>query len=759
MKPWFYNEQSITEFKEPVVYKGLNISVSKTKVKPPYIAVVTSPATGKEIARTGGDTEQAALDSAKQAVDKREADAPKISAGGQTSILFNTPSNDELLKDPSMYNTVYAKISKDKNGPTLVIGNEVYGAADLEASGFVGSYDRRTKRGRDSEETLPQVMFNANNKLLSQIGIKMNGRYTLDTAGKYRDEDEHTVYPLQFQGSTVHAGDRLRMNRPALTIGATREDIQPWFQRELEEAEVIKFPEPENKVLDMPSVASYPDFITGVADLKARRHKGDISQASHDKLYTDLIHRFMRKESFETPWFLREQDEGGVGQAAKDLIATANASDDPEYEKETQNLLVKAKDFLKKILGKPQTENVAPQVEAIPNELAGLMQLAKEKFSPEQFNDVQNQLIQSFGRKQREAFDQGKVAQKTQTANVRKEIQDLISIMISKFSPSEAKSKQRLEQIRSFFTTQGISDDDTIEFLQLANQGQVINMQALIAAGEGNIRDHVNPAARAVYDKVSRSFMELQPEKSTGRGSVGSGEVFFITLGRPAIKSAKGDLTVPVGGKETKIEVKASRFTFKKDGTKSMSGGRFSGDAMASPPDIQKQFSALLKKYFKVSGFNDNKKFVYNITQKTLKALNEIIVDKKISRENVVAFTSQMLNLFHTNLSGKTEAIAKKMVNADSTIDTNAAVKLDDQGKKIQDNKFYRGIAYANYMSYQKSNKFDAILSFNMDGQSYEFIGSGNDLAKKISSGQIVPFGGIDFNDSQNKAALQVFTR
>ena len=306
MKPWFYNEQSITEFKELVVYKGLNISVSKTKVKPPYIAVVTSPATGKEVLKAGGDTEQEALDSAKQAIDKREADAPQISAGGKTSVLLNTPSNNELLKDPSMYNTVYAKISKDKNGPTLVIGNEVYGSADLEASGFVGSYDRRMKKNRDSEEALPQIMFNANNKFLSQSGIKMNGRYSLDIAGKYRDEDEHTVYPLQFQGSTVHSGDRLRMNRPALTIGATREDIQPWFQRELEEAEVIKFPEPEKKVLQMPSVASYPDFITGVEDLKARRHKGDISQASHDKLYTDLIHRFMKKESFETPWFLRE---------------------------------------------------------------------------------------------------------------------------------------------------------------------------------------------------------------------------------------------------------------------------------------------------------------------------------------------------------------------------------------------------------------------------------------------------------------------
>ena len=313
MKPWFYNEQSITEFKEPVVYKGLNISVSKTKVKPPYIAVVTSPATSKEVTRTGGDTEQEALDSAKQAIDKREADAPKISASGQTSVLLNVPSNDELLKDPTMYNNIYAKIDKDQNGPTLVIGNEVYGAADLEADGFVRSYDRRMKKNRDSEDALPQIMFNASNKLLSQIGIKMNGRYTLDIEGKYRDDNEHTVYPLQFQGSTIHAGDKLRMSRPALTIGATREDAQPWFQRKFEEAEIIKFPEPVKNVVELPNVQSYPDFLTGVKDLHNRKAKGEISQASHDKLYQDLIHRFMKKESFENPWFLREAPQPDAG--------------------------------------------------------------------------------------------------------------------------------------------------------------------------------------------------------------------------------------------------------------------------------------------------------------------------------------------------------------------------------------------------------------------------------------------------------------
>ncbi len=43
--------------------------------------------------------------------------------------------------------------------------------------------------------------------------------------------------------------------------------MKPWFE---EEAEIIKFPAPEKKVVQMPNVASYPDFITGVQDLQAR---------------------------------------------------------------------------------------------------------------------------------------------------------------------------------------------------------------------------------------------------------------------------------------------------------------------------------------------------------------------------------------------------------------------------------------------------------------------------------------------------------
>jgi len=82
--------------------------------------------------------------------------------------------------------------------------------------------------------------------------------------------------------------------------------MKPWFEKE---ADIIDFPKPERKVIKMPSVAEYPDFITGVLDLQARRDKGQIGKDSYDRLYTELIHRFMKKESFERPWFLREASD------------------------------------------------------------------------------------------------------------------------------------------------------------------------------------------------------------------------------------------------------------------------------------------------------------------------------------------------------------------------------------------------------------------------------------------------------------------
>ena len=95
--------------------------------------------------------------------------------------------------------------------------------------------------------------------------------------------------------------------------------MKPWFEKE---AEIIPFPKkPERQVIKMPSVSEYPDFITGVLDLQARRDKGQIGQDSYDKLYQDLIQRFMKRESFDTPWFLREAAPIGLPRG-KDSLST-----------------------------------------------------------------------------------------------------------------------------------------------------------------------------------------------------------------------------------------------------------------------------------------------------------------------------------------------------------------------------------------------------------------------------------------------------
>ncbi len=79
--------------------------------------------------------------------------------------------------------------------------------------------------------------------------------------------------------------------------------MKPWF---IQEDNVIPFPKKDTSVVRLPNVNAYPDFLTGVQDLQNHLKQGDISSDIHKKLYQDLIHRFMKVESFETPWFLRE---------------------------------------------------------------------------------------------------------------------------------------------------------------------------------------------------------------------------------------------------------------------------------------------------------------------------------------------------------------------------------------------------------------------------------------------------------------------
>ena len=120
--------------------------------------------------------------------------------------------------------------------------------------------------------------------------------------------------------------------------------MKPWFEKE---SNVIKFPTPKTNVVQMPNVQSYPDFLTGVKDLHNRLGKGDISQDSHDKLYQDLIHRFMRKEDAGTPWFMESPE--GIMSLTKQ-IQNLPPDTDPA-------ILDKINDYIKMATDKTQTQD------------------------------------------------------------------------------------------------------------------------------------------------------------------------------------------------------------------------------------------------------------------------------------------------------------------------------------------------------------------------------------------------------------------
>jgi len=141
--------------------------------------------------------------------------------------------------------------------------------------------------------------------------------------------------------------------------------MKPWFIRE---DNVVPFPKKDKGVVRLPNVNAYPDFLTGVQDLQNHLKNGDISPDIHKKLYQDLIQRFMKVESFETPWFIREApgDPGitGLGVSQQPAI-TPNQGGisnfaDPEKIKNVQSMLAKGNvtdkdlDFIVKILNKPE---------------------------------------------------------------------------------------------------------------------------------------------------------------------------------------------------------------------------------------------------------------------------------------------------------------------------------------------------------------------------------------------------------------------
>jgi len=110
--------------------------------------------------------------------------------------------------------------------------------------------------------------------------------------------------------------------------------MRPWF---IKEGEVVPFAKKEKTVVSMPNVASYPSFLAGVEDLQSRVKQGTLSDEMYKRLYTDLLHRFMRRESAETPWFMAEAPQDNIPNDEKGIMSLA-----PAEKERVKNRVLKA---------------------------------------------------------------------------------------------------------------------------------------------------------------------------------------------------------------------------------------------------------------------------------------------------------------------------------------------------------------------------------------------------------------------------------
>ena len=438
--------------------------------------------------------------------------------------------------------------------------------------------------------------------------------------------------------------------------------MKPWFAKE---ADIIKFPEPKSKVVELPNVQSYPDFITGVADLKARMNKGEISQDSHDKLYQDLIHRFMKKESFETPWFFREDTaEQTIDQLEK------VAQQDPKKAGLISKAFDKVLQFTNKVLGqKPQqTENtvqLAQQEIDIKSAVAELKKLGK-------FAEVKK--IEGF---LKNIYAKAQAAGFQQRAGIRMELQKAINLIAGKVNGTLEQLEQQYkkqkkddinvkiktspgdEKIRSaisivlvgLITTYKAKYTDEKEFNQFeklifnflnASKQGIIPLGSLVDAGSGNIKDAVLKTKFKTLSTIGfiDDLLDQMPAR-TG-GAWGPGELGLAILGSPVSKGDKGDIVV--GNK--KIEIKASN-----DPTK---GGRVNTVAVKAGKAGKAEAKIAIGNFFskigqkfdgKTIGATKTGKLVnaYNVNVVSwLNAINQKISQTKASRQDVITFLDEI---------------------------------------------------------------------------------------------------------------------
>jgi len=204
-------------------YNGFIIYVSKDKIaNGMHVATAVSAATAREVegVKTGANKAQKAVELIKQKLDARISSAKKVTA--DATLDFNVKFMQELSQDlfELGYDEGQAFYAKIDTGPVLVIANigEFAGVEKLLRSDE--KFALTGNRGKAGGNVMPSLRITA--KKMQATDLVANGRYII--GNPKTDSDGHYVYSLQFDSIVNDKGDLLKFNKPAVTVGANRNE-------------------------------------------------------------------------------------------------------------------------------------------------------------------------------------------------------------------------------------------------------------------------------------------------------------------------------------------------------------------------------------------------------------------------------------------------------------------------------------------------------------------------------------------------------
>ena len=206
------NYKQADAYKNYNIYVGKNPFVKQSTGEKFYIAVTNI---GKHEFKEKGVTQQEAVDAIQNKIDEILNAQQRVSASA--TLDFNVKFATDILGNPR--ESFYAKVINVGGEPKLIIaGKEMLDfGRELVGLGFKPSALRIDPES-ETATALPSISYSS--RQIKDTGLIANGRYEI--GDMKTDNDGNRVFDLTYHSTAHTKSDKMRLNKPAVTVGTTR---------------------------------------------------------------------------------------------------------------------------------------------------------------------------------------------------------------------------------------------------------------------------------------------------------------------------------------------------------------------------------------------------------------------------------------------------------------------------------------------------------------------------------------------------------